>query len=66
MCYDGVWGVICTNRWAIYYFNERILSFNYDTVADVICRQLGQLQPNTSIHTYTLYSHKAYCNIFHM
>lgn len=46
VCFDGVWGTICDDRLYNYdYYHERL---DVETQANVICRQLGFLEPNTS------------------
>ena len=40
VCYDGVWGTICDDTIAP--------RGGSDSRAEVICRQLGFLEPNTS------------------
>ena len=42
ICYEGLWGSMCDTR-----VNYGIVEQN-DRSANVICRQLGFLEPNTS------------------
>ena len=53
VCYERVWGSICSDPDDAYYYNGELQSFKFDTVASVICRQLGYLQPNTSTYART-------------
>lgn len=46
VCYDGVWGTICDDRLYYYYYYGRL---DVSTQANVICRQLGFLEHNTSM-----------------
>lgn len=50
VCYDGVWGTICYN-WpfgCLEFYTAGLYDVMYNTQADVICKQLGFLKPNTS------------------
>ena len=42
ICYEGLWGSLCDRR-----YGYSIIKQNYQS-ANVICRQLGNLEPNTS------------------
>ena len=59
VCYSGVWGTICVDDdyyayYYYYYHSGHYLENN--TQADVICRQLGLLGPNTSTFGCSLYN----------
>ena len=49
ICFQGVWGTMCSDYLT---YVDYYLSIEGDTRADVICRQLGFLEPNTSESVY--------------
>ena len=47
VCYEGVWGAICDDYDVPEDYGPERLHIVLDNAAEVICRQLGYLRPNT-------------------